>query len=100
MKLEDDYISVDEAYFLLKGLGLVSQEQTVRRWIREGKIKGHKESNKLGYQVSLNSLENYVLERRKVELSRQLVYRKGYIQGFEDAKKLIEYRAKIREDSD
>ena len=50
--------------------------------------------------MSLNSLENYVLERRKVELSRQLVYRKGYIQGFEDAKKLIEYRAKIREDSD
>lgn len=69
-------------------LDLVSQEQTVRRWVREGKLEGTKTANYVGYQITVESLEAFIKEKQLTALKRQRVYQKGFEDGYNKAEQL------------
>lgn len=85
--MENETVSVKDAYFLMKQLNLVSQEQTVRKWIREGKLEATKEANHVGYRISVDSLEKFVQEKQLTALKRKQVYQQGFKDGYKQAEK-------------
>ena len=42
--------SVNEVFKRLKALKITSNEESVRRWLRTGKLKGYQNSKKQGWQ--------------------------------------------------
>lgn len=58
-------MNVKEAFEILKSEGLTSDIQSVRRWIREGKIKAEmvKNNRKYGYDIKEKDLETFILSK-------------------------------------
>jgi len=55
---QDEYLTVEEVAAQLR----VGPE-TVRRWLREGKLRGHNFSGKIGYRIQRRDWEAFVTER-------------------------------------
>lgn len=57
-------INTDQAYEMLKGAGVTDSIQTVRRWLREGKIKANRTQNrKVGFEIDKRDLQRFINER-------------------------------------
>lgn len=57
-------MTVEQALEKLKAEGVTDSIQTVRRWLREGKIKAHRTDNrKAGYIVDTEDLNRFINER-------------------------------------
>ncbi len=58
------FMTVDQALEKLKEAGVTDSIQTVRRWLREGKIKAHRsEYRKAGFLVDAEDLNRFINER-------------------------------------
>lgn len=55
--------TITETFNILKANKITSNIESVRRWLRQGKIKGTKSSNKAGWQVSHTELQRFLAER-------------------------------------
>jgi hypothetical protein len=57
-------MTVEQALKRLKDAGVTDSIQTVRRWLREGKIKAHRtENRKAGFVVDVEDLNRFIDER-------------------------------------
>ncbi len=67
------WLTVQEALELLKNEGITESDQVVRRWLREGKLKGVRSTNrKEGWRVDLNHLKQFINERKPVDITTEL----------------------------
>ncbi len=55
--------SVNEVFKRLKALKITSNEESVRRWLRTGKLKGYQNSKKQGWQIRQEDLQQFIDER-------------------------------------
>ena len=55
--------SVNEVFKQLKALKITSNEESVRRWLRTGKLKGYQNSKKQGWQITEEDLQQFIDER-------------------------------------
>lgn len=55
--------SVNEVFKRLKALKITSNEESVRRWLRTGKLKGYQNSKKEGWRIREEDLEQFIDER-------------------------------------
>ena len=55
--------SVNEVFKQLKALKITSNEESVRRWLRTGKLKGYQNSKKQGWQITDKDLQQFIDER-------------------------------------
>ena len=55
--------SVKEVFKRLKSLKITSNEESVRRWLRTGKLKGYQNSKKEGWRVREEDLQRFIDER-------------------------------------
>ena len=55
--------SVNEVFKRLKALKITSNEESVRRWLRTGKLKGYQNSKKQGWQIREEDLQQFINER-------------------------------------
>jgi hypothetical protein len=56
--------TVDEAFQILNDLKLTSNKESVRRWLRQGTIKGISPSSKKeGWKITKESLDTFIKER-------------------------------------
>lgn len=53
------YVNVNEASEILN-----VNEETVRRWIRSGKLKAEKYGGRIGYRIDKKVLDNFILENK------------------------------------
>lgn len=89
-----DMLTVMQAWLILDEMGLKTNIQTIRRWARDGTLKGGKVNRRQGFVIEKESFEQLVEKKLKEKNQRQIVYQKGYEEGFKDAKKLYEQIAK------
>ena len=55
--------SVNEVFKRLKALKITSNEESVRRWLRTGKLKGYQNSKKQGWKIREEDLQQFINER-------------------------------------
>ena len=55
--------SVNEVFKRLKALKITSNEESVRRWLRTGKLKGYQNSKKQGWIIREEDLQQFINER-------------------------------------
>ena len=55
--------SVNEDFKRLKALKITSNEESVRRWLRTGKLKGYQNSKKQGWIIREEDLQQFINER-------------------------------------
>ena len=55
--------SVNEVFKRLKALKITSNEESVRRWLRTGKLKGYQNSKKQGWRIREEDLQQFIDER-------------------------------------
>ena len=55
--------SVSEAFALLKSLKITSNEESVRRWLRTGKLKDYQSSKKEGWRIREEDIQQFIDER-------------------------------------
>ena len=55
--------SVNEVFKRLKALKITSNEESVRRWLRTGKLKGYQNSKKQGWRIREEDLQQFINER-------------------------------------
>ena len=55
--------SVTEVFTRLKALKITSNEESVRRWLRTGKLKGYQSSKKEGWRIREEDLQQFIDER-------------------------------------
>jgi hypothetical protein len=67
------WLTVQEALELLKKEGITESDQVVRRWLREGKLKGVRSTNrKEGWRVDLEHLKKFISERKPIDITTEL----------------------------
>jgi hypothetical protein len=92
--------SVNEVFKRLKALKITSNEESVRRWLRTGKLKGYQNSKKQGWQIRQEDLQQFIDERMpnfnatnvvlKEAIREQMWYQivhRNIFEGFIDIKK-------------
>ena len=55
--------SVQEAFQKLRALKITSNEESVRRWLRTGKLKGYQQSKKQGWRITEVDLQHFIDQR-------------------------------------
>ena len=55
--------SVNEVFERLKALKITSHEESVRRWLRTGKLKGYQSSKKQGWRIREEDLQQFIDDR-------------------------------------
>ena len=65
--------SVNEVFKQLKALKITSNEESVRRWLRTGKLKGHQNSKKQGWQITEEDLQRLSMKECQI-LMQQMLY--------------------------
>lgn len=55
--------SVNEVFNRLKALKITSNEESIRRWLRTGKLKGYQNSKKQGWRVREEDLQRFIDEK-------------------------------------
>lgn len=55
--------SVQEAFQKLRVLKITSNEESVRRWLRTGKLKGYQLSKKQGWRITEADLQHFIDQR-------------------------------------
>ena len=55
--------SVNEVFKRLKALKITSNEESVRRWLRTGKLKGYQNSKKQGWRIREEDLQQFIDDR-------------------------------------
>ena len=58
--------SVQEVFKKLQALKITSNEESVRRWLRTGKLKGYQNSKKQGWRIREEDLEHFIDQRLPV----------------------------------
>ena len=58
--------SVQQAFQKLRALKITSNEESVRRWLRAGKLKGYQNSKKQGWRIREADLEHFIDQRLPV----------------------------------
>ncbi|EMF0319037.1 hypothetical protein PSG83_08990 [Enterococcus faecium] len=87
-------ISVKQAVIQLKQAKVISNEEVLRRWLREGKVEGaYIESKKQGWQIPEDTI--LAIIATKEEQSSNKEYNKGYQEGYAAAQ--AERKSKMRE---
>ena len=59
------HLTTEEAISILEHENIIQNRQTLLRFIREGKIKAHKRSNKSGYRIDKESLKKFIEQNRE-----------------------------------
>ncbi|AXN36873.1 hypothetical protein DT351_11025 (plasmid) [Latilactobacillus curvatus] len=80
---------VSEAFELLNSMGITTNIESVRRWIRQGAIKARPLDGSHSYWIERDDLNDFIESKLKAKNKRQVVYRQGYVDGFNAAKKLF-----------
>jgi len=88
-------INVKEATRRLNEVNLTSNQEVVRRWIRQGKIKASKLNKASGYDISSFELEKFIRKRLLIEAGEYPDYDKGFKDGYA-ARKTLEKNANSR----
>lgn len=57
--------TVDQAFDILKGYGVLSNVQVLRRWIREGRIDAEMEKRQSGYEIPFSEIDR-ILQNESV----------------------------------
>ena len=55
--------SVHEAFQKLRALKITSNEESVRRWLRTGKLTGYQQSKKQGWRITEEALQHFIDQR-------------------------------------
>ena len=55
--------SVQEAFQKLRALKITSNEESVRRWLRTGKLKGYQQNKKQGWRITETDLQHFIDQR-------------------------------------
>ena len=55
--------SVQEAFQKLRALKITSNEESVRRWLRTGTLKGYQQSKKQGWRITEADLRHFIDQR-------------------------------------
>lgn len=55
--------SVQEVFKKLQALKITSNEESVRRWLRTGKLKGYQHSKKQGWRITEADLQYFIDQR-------------------------------------
>ena len=63
--------SVQEAFQKLRALKITSNEESVRRWLRTGNLKGYQQSKKQGWRITEADLQHFIDQRLPVFHERQ-----------------------------
>lgn len=79
---------VSEAFKILSSFGITSNIESLRRWIRLGELKAVKTSNRKEYIIDENDLNLFIEKKLKEKYKREKLYRKGFLDGFDAAKRL------------
>ena len=78
-------MNTTQALKRLEQAGVTSSLQMLRRWLRQGKIDAVLLSNKEGYQINEQSLEEFIVRKQFLDtedpLQHQLAYKQGYQAG-------------------
>ena len=78
-------MNTTQALKRLEQAGVTSSLQMLRRWLRQGKIEAVLLSNKEGYQINEQSLEEFIGRKQFLDtedpLQHQLAYKQGYQAG-------------------
>lgn len=64
-------MNIEEALEVLKKNDVTDSVQMLRRWIRQGKIKAEMESKKTGYVVDSNSLNEFIVTKKRVNVKEK-----------------------------
>ncbi|WP_326717075.1 helix-turn-helix domain-containing protein [Vagococcus jeotgali] len=87
-------LTVQEAFEQLLADHVMTNIETLRRWLRAGKIPGASiQSKKEGWRIPQESITNIIQEKK--EANNQTDYKKGYQEGYEKAVNI--YRKKTKE---
>lgn len=93
------YLNVKEIAEKLGNNGITSNQEVIRRWIRQGKFESSiKLSNKQGWLVDSAEIERLIDDQQTNQQTKkelEQAYKKGYADGQEQEKQ--EYHRKIRE---
>lgn len=93
------YLTVKEIAEKLGNNGITSNQEVIRRWIRQGKFSSSiKLSNKQGWLVDSAEIERLIDDQQQDQQAKKALeqaYNKGYADGQEQERQ--EYHAKIRE---
>lgn len=92
-------MNLQEALLVLKQNEITESIQVLRRWVREGRIKGTMISKKGGYTIDRESLDKFVSLKNEERLERRLSRDseiKVEIQDFED---LVRLKRKVYDDT-
>lgn len=93
------YLTVKEIAEKLGNSGITSNQEVIRRWIRQGKFYSSiKLSNKQGWLVDSAEIERLIADNQATSDNKKEL-EKAYKQGFSDGKQAErqEYHAKIRD---
>ena len=63
--------SVQEVFKKLQALKITSNEESVRRWLRTGKLKGYQQSKKQGWRITEEDLQHFIDQRLPAFDARQ-----------------------------
>lgn len=72
-------------------------EETIRRWIREGKLKAEKETRRSGYLIELESVKEMIFTMKVRRLNRKIVFKQGYECGLADAQKWYQSTERLKQ---
>lgn len=64
-------MTTEEAIQLLQDQDVIHNKQTLLRFIREGKIIAYKRSNKFGYRIDRNSLQEFIATSKQAECVKE-----------------------------
>lgn len=68
-------INTDQAFEKLKEAGVTGSIQTVRRWLRNGKIKASRSENrKAGFEIDEGDLKRFINERTGMDKDERIKY--------------------------
>lgn len=93
------YLTVKEIAEKLGNNGMTSNQEVIRRWIRQGKFSSSiKLSNKQGWLVDSQEIERLIADNQQTSTSKkelEQAYKQGYADGKQAEKQ--EYHQKIRD---
>jgi hypothetical protein len=95
-------MNIQQALEILQQEDITSSAQMIRRWIRQGKIKANLSSKKEGYKIDDNSLQAFVIEKKRNNITsnfnedtlsrnERLIFNEGYKDGFRKGKENQEF---------
>ncbi|MCJ0553134.1 helix-turn-helix domain-containing protein [Enterococcus cecorum] len=94
------YLNVKEIAEKLGNNGMTSNQEVIRRWIRQGKFESSiKLSNKQGWLVDSAEIERLIADRQATSKSNKKALENAYKQGYSDGQEQERqaYHAKIRD---